>query len=229
MALLDHDCYKPDQPLTRAYYIIGLDLGKSQDYTALAILETRDSPEGIGPDALFHCRHLQRFKLGTSYPRIVEIVRELCTREPLLTIKPQLGIDQTGVGAAVVDMFQRADIHADLRPIVIHGGDRSSNEEGVWRVPKRELVGVVQVALQTRTLKIAESLPDAGTLTRELQNFQVNISDNGFDSYNARVGTHDDLVLALAMALWIARNRLPYFGLLDHELAQELCDYRGRL
>lgn len=46
------------------------------------------------------------------------------------------------------------------------------------------------------------------TLIRELQNFQVKINvDTAHDSYGAwREGTNDDLVLAVALALWIAEN-----------------------
>jgi len=186
-------------------YIAGLDLGKSADYTALCVLEAH----GMGPEAAHHCRHLQRFKLGTSYPHIVSVVRELCRREPLRSNKPLLAIDQTGVGAAVVDIFKQAEINAVLRPILIHGGDSVVYESGVWRVPKRELVGVAQVALQTGRLKIAAELPEVSILTQELQNFQVSISNSGFDSYEARTGKHDDLVLSLAMALWLSGRRRP--------------------
>lgn len=43
----------------------------------------------------------------------------------------------------------------------------------LYRVPKRNLVGVTQVALQTSRLKIAVSLPEAAMLTSELQNFEL--------------------------------------------------------
>jgi len=194
-----------EPPEPHPAFIIGLDLGKSQDYTALCILEMH----GNAPDAEYHCRHLERFKLGTSYPNQVARVRELCRRQPLLSNFPRLAIDQTGVGAAVVDIFRQAKINARLSPIVITGGDRAVYEAGVWRVPKRELIGVTQVALQTGALKIAQDLVEVSILTRELQNFQVSISESGFDSYEARVGKHDDLVLSLAMALWLAQTPGP--------------------
>jgi len=61
----------------------------------------------------------------------------------------------------------------------------------------------VQVYLQSKRLKIASQLPEADTLTRELQNFQVKITDAANDTYGAwREGTHADLVLAAALALW---------------------------
>ena len=187
-------------------FILGLDLGKSQDYTALSALEMIDNHEEA-KDATYHCWYLERFKLGTSYPDQVARVRELCKREPLLTNKPWLAVDQTGVGAVVVDLFRRAHLNAIMRPILIHGGAATTDEGGVYHVPKRELVGVVQVALQTGRLKIAADLPETAILTQELQNFQVEISDSGRDTYEARVGAHDDLVLSVAMALWLAQKR----------------------
>jgi hypothetical protein len=57
-------------------------------------------------------------------------------------------------------------------------------------------------------------LPEAATLTQELQHFQMKIAlDTGHDSYGAwREGTHDDLVLALACALWCGERKWPRFA-----------------
>ncbi len=48
-------------------FILGLDLGQAQDYTALGILERDGSSKG---DREYQLRHLDRFPLGTSYPAI---------------------------------------------------------------------------------------------------------------------------------------------------------------
>jgi hypothetical protein len=74
---------------------------------------------------------------------------------------------------------------------------------GGWHVPKRDLIASAQIALQSRRLVIAEGLPDTATLVKELQDYRVEISEKtGHDSYNARSGAHDDLVLAVALAVW---------------------------
>ena len=184
-------------------YFLGLDLGQSQDYSALAILEA----QGYGPERVFHCRHLQRWPLRTSYPAIVADTARIVDSEEL-SGRPVLAIDATGVGAPVVDLFKRARLKAQLEAIQITGGDAVTREDGLTRVPKRDLVSAAQVALQTERLKIAASLPEAANLTRELQNFQVKINlDTAHDSYGAwREGAHDDLVLAVSLALWIANN-----------------------
>jgi hypothetical protein len=180
-------------------YFVGLDLGKAKDYTALTVLERH----GEGRAAVFHARHLQRYALGTPYPAIVADVAAMLGRAPLKGRQPKLAVDETGVGAPVVDLFREAKLKARLEPIHITAGSSVNYDKGVNYVPKRDLVSVVQVALQTDKLKIAPALPEAQTLVRELQNFQVKITEAANDTYGAwREGTHDDLVLAVALALW---------------------------
>jgi hypothetical protein len=195
---------------------IGLDLGQAKDYSALAIIECiRTVTYGGGKDEItaLNCIHLQRWQLRTGYPVIVaDVVKMINSLDPALSpeARPLLAVDATGVGAPVVDLFKREPIKAQLKPIQIVGGANVSSEFGMTRVPKRDLVSCVQVALQNRTLKIASRLPDADVLARELQNFTVKITDAANDVYGAwREGTHDDLVLAVALALWTA-SRPPF-------------------
>ena len=87
--------------------------------------------------------------------------------------------------------------------VTITGGEAVNHEGNSWRVPKRDLVSIMQVLLQTGRLKLAEGLPEAQTLIDELLDFRVRISDTGHDSYGTwREGAHDDLVLATALACW---------------------------
>jgi hypothetical protein len=169
----------------------------------------------------YRIRHLQRFPLGTPYP---EIARKV------VDIMGSLGggilaIDATGVGAAVVDLFWEAGLTPYA--ITITGGRTPTNkaEDEVkkkggayvspslrdvlsWTVPKRDLVGVLAVGLQNHIIRISGSLPDARTLTDELLNFKVKINEKtAHDSYEAwREGVHDDLVLSVAIGLWVARE-----------------------
>ena len=206
---------EPDIKLEKSLFI-GLDLGQAKDFSALGIIEcVRAVTSSSGEDEItqFNCIHLERWQLRTPYPAIVaNVVKMVNGLKPHQSPdhKPVLAIDATGVGAPVVDLFKREKINAELRPIQIVGGANVSEEFGITRVPKRDLVSVVQVALQNRTLKIAKELGEAATLARELQNFSVKITDSANDIYGAwREGTHDDLVLAVALALWTA-NRKPF-------------------
>ena len=184
-------------------YTLGLDLGQVKDYTALVILERHGEAE----QAVYHARHLQRFPLGTPYPTIVAAVARMLQLPPLKDETPRLAVDETGVGAPVVDLFRQAELNATLYPVHITGGSTINHDRGVEYVPKRDLVSVVQVALQTDKLKVASALPEARTLVRELQDFQVKITEAANDTYGAwREGTHDDLVLAVALGLYVGKK-----------------------
>jgi hypothetical protein len=63
--------------------------------------------------------------------------------------------------------------------------------------------------LHTGELKIAAALSDAGALQEELKDFRRKVSDAGRAAYNARTGARNDLVLAVAIALWWARTSGP--------------------
>ncbi len=186
-------------------YFSGLDLGQAQDYSALAVLERAPGESGQAHYAL---RHLQRWPLGTSYTSICDQLARLFDEPPLL--RSTLAVDQTGVGAAVVEMLRRSTIRAVLRPVLITAGHTTTVEGGIRHVPKKELVSVLQVLLQQRRLQVARSLPEAATLVKELETFKVKITTAGNETFEAwRERDHDDLVLAVAIAAFEAERFAP--------------------
>lgn len=177
-------------------YVTGLDLGQTADYSALVTVEV----DTAGPE--FAVRHLHRWPLGTKYPQVVADVGHLFGQRPLSG--STLVIDGTGVGKAVADMFAPAGITADVKAFTITAG----LAPGDGTVPKKDLVGAVQVALQNGQLKIARGLPLADTLARELETFRVKVTADRNETFAAwRERDHDDLVLALALAVWYAGLR----------------------
>jgi hypothetical protein len=188
-------------------FFLGVDLGQAQDYTALAVVEQKSFRYEPKP-VEYHVRHLERLKLGTPYPAIVEQVQNLM-QSPQLLNQAALVVDATGVGAPVVDLFRKIG----LAPIAITitGGNAVTRERGGYRVPKRDLVTTLQVLFQSGRLKVAAELPEARLLVEELLNFKVKINvKTAHDSYEAwREGIHDDLVLAVALACWYAEKGQP--------------------
>src|SRR5215211_7777702 len=195
-------------------YYVGLDLGQANDYTAIAVVE-ETGERGESP---LHIRHLERPPLGTYYPEQVARVKELVSSPELseegihpwsrkvVRVSADLVVDATGVGRPVVDMLRKEGL--SFSPVLITGGDVEHREHGFYRVPKRNLVSSVQIALQSGQLKIAEDLELAETLRRELLNFRIKVNiSTAHDSYEAwREGDHDDLVLAVALACWSTRK-----------------------
>ena len=51
-----------------------------------------------------------------------------------------------------MDLLRRAGLPCRLMPVTITAGDRETTDSGTWRVPKRDLVGAVQVLLQSSRL-----------------------------------------------------------------------------
>ena len=200
---------EPRKPHIRSVWTVGLDLGQATDFTAIVAVEQTTSIGWTGDptdDPTYNVRHIERLPLGTPYPRQVERVAALLNTPELVTA--QLVVDHTGVGRAVVDLLRAANLPKGLTAVSIHGGDQVTHDRGDYRVPKRDLVAAVAVLLATERLKIAAGLPEAATLQAELLGFRVKIDPTtAHDSYAAwREGAHDDLVLALALAVWHARE-----------------------
>ena len=204
-------------------YILGVDLGQASDFTALTVLERGQRPTGRHKkvvnafggvryppefESTYQVRHLERLPRGTPYPQQVERVTRLVEQTRSTTgLEPRLVVDQTGVGRPVVDMLRAAG-HKWLAAVSIHGGDQSTRDGDDHKLPKRELVSILQVLLQSDRLQVARSLPEADTLTREMLAFKVTLSATGHDSYGNdwRQNPHDDLVLSVALATWLGEN-----------------------
>jgi len=190
-------------------FYIGLDLGQVQDYTALCVLERVDVPTGKvnsyrQTEAHIHARHLERFRLGTPYPAVVERVKSLAESDALRG-DYCIVADATGVGHPVVDLLYGAGLRTVA--VTITGGSSVTDDVDGYHVPKRDLVSNLQVLLQSGRLKFAEGLPEVPTLIKELLAFQVKITANAHDTYGAwREGAHDDLVLSVALATWYAER-----------------------
>jgi hypothetical protein len=145
--------------------------------------------------------HLERLKLGCSYPAQIHHVKELMSREPLASRKAKLVLDDTGVGRPVGDMFIAAGLKAER--ITITAGTAETTRHGDrWHVPKSVLISTLESRMHSKQLKIAAALSEAGPLKEELLDFERHVSESGRLTWGARVGSHDDIILSISLALW---------------------------
>jgi hypothetical protein len=79
-------------------------------------------------------------------------------------------------------------------------------------VPRKDPVGVLQVLLQARRLKVAQGLEYAGTLAEALQQFRAKTVSLTDDVVEWRDRPHDDLVPAVAVAAWQGERGSPVFA-----------------
>lgn len=121
---------------------------------------------------------------------------------PLNHLQPRELVDYTGASRAVFDMFVGRRLLRMAQGVVINGWREVSGNRARWSVPKGGLMSKPQALLHSGDFRIAASLPDAAVLARELQDFRVRFTEAGNATFNAREGAHDDLVLALALAVF---------------------------
>jgi hypothetical protein len=183
-------------------WFAGLDLGLQCDYTAFVAVERFVVPDPDRADRTtyrFEVRDVRRWPLRTPYPAVIADLRVMYADPPL--DGSVLAVDATGVGAAVVELVRAAELAARIVPRVITHGEASAESS----VAKKHLVGVIQAALQTRRLRFAEGLELTPVLVRELEHFRVKVTAARNEVFEAwRERDHDDLVLALALALYEA-------------------------
>jgi hypothetical protein len=88
-------------------------------------------------------------------------------------------------------------------------------------VPKLRIVAELDKRLQSNDLFVHESLKDWPALRRELLNFRPEITRSGTETWNGRSGSHDDLVLALGLALFqLTGEHVPCRGLMQYLAAE---------
>ena len=190
-------------------YIVGVDLGQSRDFTAIAVVERAELAGELSAATYarsrtitLRLRHLERVELGTPYPEVVDRVVQV-TRSRELAGRSTLVVDGTGVGRPVVDLLRKERPGCPMMPAVITGGQRETWNDGYYGIPKRDLIIGLQVLLQQGTLQIAAGLKYGAALAAEMAAMEVKVTSAGREQFGSwREGTHDDLVFAVALACW---------------------------
>jgi len=190
--------------------IIGVDIGQKVDPTAIAVNEIEWRMDENGRRADYHIiRHLERLTLGTPYPKVAlrlgEVIAGVRARaavghQPGAALGLKIYVDATGVGQPVVDILAQAGVK--VRPVYFTHGDRRTEEDG-GRITlgKAWLVSRLQALLQTGRILLPKTA-EAQALAKELMDYEIKVDQDANDKYGAfKVGSHDDLVTALGLAV----------------------------
>lgn len=185
---------------------IGVDIGQKRDPTALCVAEVDRRRVGDREEIHFVVRYLDRLPLGTPYPEVARRLADIAarvarrSRDRLVTF-----VDATGVGKPIVDLLRERALQTWIIPVFFTHGDRRSESEEEIKLGKAYLVSRLQALLQTARLHLPE-VPEARALAQELLDYEIRVDENANDRYGAfRVGTHDDLVTALGLAVQAER------------------------
>lgn len=213
------------EPVTERRVAVGVDLGQSKDPTSVAVVERvrtivptertvslRAIANGaerlaamqseLEPER-FNLRLLEQAPLGEPYPAQALRIKRILSRQQIAAANPRVYMDFTGVGRPMYDIMRREGV-PNLVPVTISFQGGGANAAGGQTVPKLELVSRLQALMHTGRLHMPDetAMPLAKVFRRELLDFRVTYTPVGNATFGAREGAHDDLILAVALAVW---------------------------
>ena len=186
---------------------IGIDVGKRQDHTALVAVEfsltqptTRDPYTGnfITTPHLF-VRSAESLPLGSDHLDLPSRLRALLASLPGPFKQVHFIVDATGESTLIEVLRRDKSLNQyPLTPVAITGGHQKSHLAGGYEgIPRPDLLTRLRTALGTHRLSLPVSTPGLPELETELIAFRS-------DGHQRE---HDDLVFALALAVWLAYER----------------------
>jgi hypothetical protein len=217
--------------LPKPEVLVGFDIGQVHDPSGIVLVDRyyvptsdlytddeslRSESSWVNVERRYDVTEIDTWKDVPYQTQVDRIIKLMLGIEEHVT----LAVDATGCGRPVVEMlyaeinrvkwYERGYKPPSPAFIQIHGGNTVTRNGAILNVPKRDLCSAPLVLFQNEMLNISEDLEHAATLKRELLKFKVKINiATGHDAYEAwRENDHDDLVLALAMACWVAERFL---------------------
>ena len=166
-----------EQQIPKGEYYAGLDLGKLQDHSALAIIQRE-------ADTL-KLVYTHEFPLETPYNEVIATTTRANQRFHL----QKLLTDQTGIGEPILETLQTEGITAE--------GAKLTQDT------KTEILTHLKLTMQQQRLAI----PYNKRLCQQINDQQYAYTRNGKLAFNPAPNTHDDQLWALALAVYAARTQ----------------------
>jgi hypothetical protein len=208
--------YSPTDPstwdrLAASAFIIGLDVGMHADHSALVLA-------GVWPMAAHAIGvvDIKQFALGTPLEEVADETARIA-RENRATVVVDASNNSAFVGVLAARLPQPAVNHlvavaitsalshaAQPAPMAIAiGGLRGAVSR--WTLSKSELVETIAAELGNNSLRIA-CTGDWEILQEELSTLERSVRASGSAFYSAPPSKHDDLVMALSLAVFGCRR-----------------------
>ena len=171
---------KPSGPRASKTYIMGLDLGRVVDHTALVVLE-------VETGAVVHA---EKFPLGMTHATYAKLAGDIAKRYAAVVIMDTTG-GATG-GHAKSDEY-----------VKLYRQQIKDVRTFWWSAQTKEaIIAHTALEIQAAKIKIPEEFDD---LIDEVRSYEWDYRNGRYD-YHAADGKHDDYVAALAQALWARRS-----------------------
>jgi len=162
------------------FYVIGVDLAKSHDYTVITPFDLHSWKAGIPT-------RFSRQDYTFQKSRIEEIAKKFNNA--------LIRLDSTGVGEPIYDDLLNSGLNVE--PFKITGGSTGT---------RKKLLENLRVLLSQKKIKI----PNYEPLIDELKSFQYELLPSGETRMTVPSNCHDDCVFSLALAVWGLTTSEPY-------------------
>lgn len=217
--------------------LVGCDIGKLQDNTAVAVAEVLQEPTGqvhfrrgeqelarigsrgewIPPKGLdpvvrshYYIRHITRMKLGTSYPDVANHLADMLSNPLFAKRRVRIFLDVTGVGQGVYDLLRvEIKLRKETQHILLLPTSFVHGEKYNRRTGS---LGKAYLVSRLQALLQTGRVhgPDTSEMKatlEELRSYEVRIDEKGHDTYGAMSHNTHD---DLATALALACLTDPY-------------------
>ncbi len=183
----------------------GVDVGNKREHSGICIAEADVRSVANRIEYHFLVRHLQRVPAGTTFPRLADRVGEVAEAlsERSAGVE-KIYLNATGLGEPIVELMEsRLGAGGSLQQVFFNHGDRRIEEKGIVTLGKAYLVARLQMLLQSDRLHLPRTT-EARVFAQELTDYAIDLPPDANERYGAfRVGSQDDLVTALGLAVQI--------------------------
>lgn len=163
-----------ENPIPGHQYVMGVDLARLRDYTVITVMDKISK-------RVVYLERFNQISWEVQYHKIIAIARQY---------RAQVCIDSTGIGDPIVQTIQGAGVN--VFPYKI-GGSAS----------KQQLIEKTRINIENGTISYPKNrytLP----MISELKSYEYSFTEGGTIKYEAPSGKHDDCVISLCLAVWIA-------------------------
>jgi phage terminase large subunit-like protein len=165
-----------EQEIPKGEYFAGLDLGKLQDHSALAIIQREAETLKLV--------YTHEFSLNTNYTEVIATAARANHQFHL----QQLLVDQTGIGEPILEALNEQDIPAEGATLT--------------QDTKTEILTNLKLTMEQNRIAI----PYDKRLCEQINDQQYAYTGNGKLTFTHPQNTHDDQLWALALAAQAART-----------------------
>lgn len=188
--------------------MIGLRIGQKRDPSAVCVVERELRGINSREEIHFIVRYLERLPLATPFPAVADRVADLIAATRARSTIRRFYVDATGMGRPLIELLESRDLGTTVVGTYFTYGDRRTEEDRqTVRLGKAYLVTRLLMLLQSGRVHLPRTV-EAETLRAELLAYEPRVYENANEREGAfKVGTHDDLVTALGLAIQLDEQR----------------------